>query len=87
LCSTTFCYDPNSEIEVAKKSKKAKRGAPVRKKQGMKKAKPAKRTKAKKRSRKPVPAPTPAPPTLGGMLASAEDVIQMTDAPADGYVA
>jgi hypothetical protein len=33
---------------MAKKSKKAKRGAPARKKKGMKKAKPAKRAKAKK---------------------------------------
>ena len=38
---------------MAKKSKKAKRGAPARKKKGMKKAKPAKRAKAKKRAPKP----------------------------------
>jgi hypothetical protein len=60
-------------LKVAKKSKKAKRGAPVRKKKGMKKAKPAKRARAKKRAPKPVPAPmappqpAPAASTLGGM--------------------
>ena len=59
---------------MAKKSKKAKRGAPARKKKGMKKAKRAKRAKSKKRAPKPAPAPTteppqpaPVPPTLAGM--------------------
>ena len=58
---------------MAKKSKKAKRGTPARKKKGMMKAKSAKRSKVKKRTPKPAPAPmapsqpAPAPPTLGGM--------------------
>ena len=48
---------------MAKKSKKAKRGAPAWKKKGMKKAKPAKRAKAKKPTPKPAPAPiTPSEP-------------------------
>ena len=57
---------------MAKKSKKAKGGAPAPKKKGMKKATAAKRAKAKKRAPKPVSAPmapsqpAPAPPT-GGM--------------------
>jgi hypothetical protein len=62
-------------LNVAKKSKKVKRGAPARKKKGMKmKAKRAKRAKSKKRAPKPAPAPTtappqpaPVPPTLAGM--------------------
>ena len=58
---------------MAKKSKKAKRGTPTRKKKGMMKGKPSKRSKAKKRAPKPLPAPmapsqpVSAPPTLGGM--------------------
>ena len=67
----TILVNPIGRLNVAKKSKKAKRGAPARKKKGMKKATPAKRAKAKKRAPKPVPAPMapsqPAPPTLGGM--------------------
>ena len=65
--------NPIREVKSGKKSKKAKRGAPVRKKKGMKKAKPAKRARAKKRAPKPVPAPmappqpAPAASTLGGM--------------------
>jgi hypothetical protein len=56
-------------LNVAKKSKKAKRVAPARKKKGMKKAKPAKSAKAKKRAAKPAPLlrPVTAPATLGGM--------------------
>jgi hypothetical protein len=60
-------------FNVAKKSKKAKRGVPARKKKGMNKAKSAKRATVKKRTPKPAPAPTPpsqptpAPPTPGGI--------------------
>ena len=45
---------------MAKKSKKAKRGAPARKKKGMKKATPAKKKTVKK---KPAPKPAPIPPS------------------------
>ena len=47
--------NPIGRLNVAKKFRKAKRGAPARKKKGMKKAKPAKRKK------KPAPKPAPAP--------------------------
>ena len=75
-----FCVELIGILNVAKKSKKVKRGAPARKKKGMKKAKPAKRAKTKKRVPKPAPAPAtpsqpapapqqpaPAPPPLAGM--------------------
>ena len=56
----TYCIiliNPSGRLNVAKKSKKAKRGAPARKKKGMKKATPAKKKK------KPAPKPAPVPPS------------------------
>ena len=44
-------FKPIERLNVAKKSKKAKRGAPARKKKGMKKATPAKRKKSKASAR------------------------------------
>jgi hypothetical protein len=59
-------------LNVAKKSKKAKRGAPARKKKGMKKATPAK--KKKKPASKPAPAPVaPSPPVWEGFGGKTED--------------
>jgi hypothetical protein len=65
-------------LNVAKKSKKAKRGFPARKKKGKTMAKLVKRAKPKKRTPKPAPAPAapsepaspepaPAPVTPAGM--------------------
>src|SRR5450759_1883637 len=48
----------NGNRSKAKKSKKAKRGAPARKKKGLKTATPAKKRPAAK---KPAPKPAPAP--------------------------
>lgn len=57
---------------MAKKSKKAKRGAPTRKKKGMKKATPAKKkTARKKQAPKPAPvslAPSPLLRSFGGKV-------------------
>src|SRR5262245_33958196 len=55
-CESRYNFD--GTLNVAKKPKKAKRGAPARKKKGMKMAKPAKRAKSRKRAPKPAPAPT-----------------------------
>jgi hypothetical protein len=49
--------NPIGRLNVAKKSRKAKRGAPARKKKGMKKARPAKTKK------KPASKPAPVPPS------------------------
>ena len=57
---------------MAKKSKKAKRGAPARKKKGIKKATPANRKK--KPAPKPAPAPVaPSPPLGEGFGGKTED--------------
>jgi hypothetical protein len=48
--------EPIGRLNVAKKSRKAKRGAPARKKKGMKKATPAKK-------KKPASKPAPVPPS------------------------
>jgi hypothetical protein len=55
--------NPIGRLNVAKKSRKAQRGAPARKKKGMKKATPAK--KKKKPAPKPGPAPVAPSPPLG----------------------
>ena len=65
-------FKPIGRLNVAKKSKKAKRGAPARKKKGMKKAAPAKRKK--KPAPKPAPAPVaPSPPLGEGFGGKTED--------------
>ena len=65
-------FKPIERLNVAKKSKKAKRGAPARKKKGMKKATPAKRKK--KPAPKPAPAPVaPSPPLGEGFGGKTED--------------
>ena len=56
---------------MAKKSKKAKRGALPRKKKGMKKAMPA--TKKKKPAPKPAPAPMAPSSPLGSLGGKTED--------------
>ena len=66
------CFKPIGRLNVAKKSKKAKRGAPARKKKGMKNATPAKRKK--KPAPKPAPAPVaPSPPLGEGFGGKTED--------------
>jgi len=73
-CGAALAYFLNrsGELNVAKKSKKAKRGAPVRKKKGMKKATPAK--KKKKPASKPAPAPiAPSPPLWEGFGGKTKD--------------
>ena len=68
----TILVNPIGRLNVAKKSKKAKRGAPARKKKGMKKATPAKRKK--KPAPKPAPAPVaPSPPLGEGFGGKTED--------------
>ena len=64
-------FKPIGRLNVAKKSKKAKRGAPARKKKGMKKATPAK--KKKKPAPKPAPAPMAPSPPLGSLEVKTED--------------
>ena len=70
-----YFLNRSGELNVAKKSKKAKRGAPARKKKGMKKATPAKRKK--KPAPKPAPAPVapvaPSPPLGEGFGGKTED--------------
>jgi hypothetical protein len=62
--------EPIGSLNVAKKSKKAKRGTPAREKKGMKKATPA-----KKKKKKPVPKPAPVPiaPLVGSFGGKTED--------------
>ena len=63
--------NPIGRLNVAKKSRKAKRGAPARKKRGMKKATPAKK---KKTAPKPAPAPVaPSPPVWEGFGGKTEN--------------
>lgn len=59
----TWHNEPIGRLNVAKKSKKAKRGTPARKKKAMKKPTPAK--KKKKPAPKPAPAPVAPTPPLG----------------------
>src|SRR4029077_18742059 len=67
-----YFLNRSGELNVANKSKKAKRGAPVRKKKGMKKATPAK--KKKKPASKPAPAPiAPSPPLWEGFGGKTKD--------------
>jgi hypothetical protein len=64
--------EPIGRLNVAKKSKKAKRGAPARKKKAMNKATPAK----KKRNPAPKPAAAPVaatPPLWEGFGGKTED--------------
>ena len=73
-CGAVLAYFLNrsGELNVAKKSKKAKRGAPARKKEGMKKATPAKGKK--KPTPKPAPASVaPSPPLGEGFGGKTED--------------
>jgi hypothetical protein len=61
-------------LTVAKKSKKTKRGAPTRKKKGMKKTRQAKtRIVAKKPEPRPAPITLAPAPLLGGFGGKAED--------------
>ena len=67
-----YFFKPIGRLNVAKKSKKAKRGAPARKKKGMKKATSVKRKK--KPAPKPAPAPVaPSPPLGEGFGGKTED--------------
>ena len=58
---------------MAKKSKKAKRGAPTRKKKRMKKATPAKKKTVMKKPPKPAPVPLDPSPLLGRFGGKTED--------------
>ena len=64
--------EPIGSLDVAKKSRKAKRAVPARKKKGMKKATLAK--KKKKPAPKPAPAPVaPSPPVWEGFGGKTEN--------------
>jgi hypothetical protein len=66
--------EPIERLTVAKKFKKAKRGAPTRKKKGMKKARRAKKkTVMKKREPRPAPVTLAPAPLLGSFGGKTED--------------
>ena len=58
---------------MAKKSKKAKRSAPMRKKKRMKKATPAKKKAVMKKPPKPAPVSLAPSPLLGSFRGKTED--------------
>jgi len=72
LAYCIISVNSNGRLNVARKSRKAKRGAPARKKKGTKKAKPPK--KKKKPAPKSAPAPVaPSPPVWEGFGGKTEN--------------